>query len=613
MEKAAVMPDAQLFRDVFTASPVGIAVENMEGQPLFVNPALCSMLGFAVEELQTKHCVDFSPVEDAEKDWSLFQQLRAGSIDHYQIDKRYFRRDGSLVWGRLNVSLLKTRPSPLVVAVVEDITEKRKAEEALLRLAAIVECSEDAIASVTLDGVIVSWNAGAQRMFGYTESEAVGRSATILVPPERPDEEDKILETLKAGGRIEQLETVRVTKTGKRINVSLSISPIKDSSGKTVGCSGIARDITERKLAEEVLSEMNRTLKEQSSLLRSREELLRVFVKNVPAAVAMFDCDMRYLEVSDRWCTTYSVDGSQILGRSHYDVFPDLPEVYKEVHRRGLAGETLRAEEDRWDRENGTTTWVRWELRPWKTATGTIGGILIFAEDITRRKQMEQALSSMSRKLIESQEQERSRIARELHDDVSQQLSLLAVELDQWDHSASDSSGLRHHLQQAKRRIADIAHDVQSLSHQLHSSKLEYLGLVAAARSFSKEVSEKNNVRVDFREHGVRRSLRKEVSLSLFRILQQAMQNAVEHSGAKNIEVRLWEHSNEVHLEVKDLGRGFDLPTALTSTGLGLISMRERARLVGGEITIDSKAMGGTTIHVRVPVDSESNSQRTAV
>src|SRR5262249_14637455 len=139
--------DTQLFRDVFNASPIGIAVETLEGQPLFVNPAFCSMLGFSEQELRSKHCVDFSPPEDAEKDWALFQQLRAGSIDHYQLEKRYFRRDGSLFWGRLSISRLKSRPSPLVMAMVEDITDKKQAEEARFRHAAVIESSDDAIVS----------------------------------------------------------------------------------------------------------------------------------------------------------------------------------------------------------------------------------------------------------------------------------------------------------------------------------------------------------------------------------------------------------------------------------------------------------------------------------
>src|SRR5262249_15993888 len=135
-------PNGQMFRDVFDASPVGIAIENLEGQPLFVNRALCSMLGFSEEELCSKHCVQFSPPEDAEKDWALFQRLHAGSIDRYQLEKRYFRRDGSLMWGRLSLSLLNSRPSPLVLAMVEDITEKKMAEESEFRHVAIVESSE---------------------------------------------------------------------------------------------------------------------------------------------------------------------------------------------------------------------------------------------------------------------------------------------------------------------------------------------------------------------------------------------------------------------------------------------------------------------------------------
>src|SRR5215471_2614937 len=271
-------PDTQLFYDAFKASPIGIAVENLEGQPLFVNSAFCSFLGFSEEELRNKHCVDFSPPEDAEKDWALFQQLRAGAIDHYELEKRYFRRDGSLVWGRFIIYVLKSRPSSLVLAMVEDITEKKKAEEARFRHAAVIESSDDAIATGTLDGTIVSWNTGAEKTYGYTEAEAVGKPIAMLVPPELPDEENKILETLRAGGHIEHFETIRVTKTGKKINVSLTISPIKDSSGRTVGISGIARDITERKRAEEVLAEVNRTLVTQAALLQAREELLKVFV-----------------------------------------------------------------------------------------------------------------------------------------------------------------------------------------------------------------------------------------------------------------------------------------------------------------------------------------------
>ena len=592
--------DTQLFHHVFSTSPIGIAVETLDGRPLFVNPAFCSMLGFSSEELCGKHCVDFSPPEDAEKDWTLFQQLRAGSIDHYQMEKRYFRRDGSLVWGNLSISLLKGSPSPLVLAMVEDITDKKRAEEARFRHAAIVESSEDAIGSVTLDGVIESWNKGAQRIFGYTESEAIGKSVEILVPPERLDEEIQIMGTLKAGGRLHQFETVRVTKTGERIDVSLSVSAIKDSTGKTVGFSGISRDITERKRAEAALLEVNRTLEAQATVLQSREELLKIFVKNVPAGVAMLDCDMRYLQVSDRWCADYSVDSSHVLGRSHYEVFPDMPYRWKEIHRRALEGETLRADEDRWDRKGGTT-WVRWEVLPWRRADGSIGGILIFAEDITQRKQMEEALSRMSRKLIQSQEQERTRIARELHDDINQRLAMLAIELERL---RIDPQEVRSRLQQLREETIAISSDVQALSHELHSSKLEYLGVVSGMKSWCKEFSERQIMDVDFRSD-VASPLPFEIGLSLFRVLQEALHNAAKHSGTKRVEVQVAEHSNEVHLLVRDSGSGFDLEAAKRGSGLGLTSMQERVRLVNGAITFASKPQEGTTIHARVPLDAK--------
>ena len=597
MERAKLSLDTQIFRDVFNSSPIGIAVENLDGQPLFVNLAFCSMLGFSEEELRSKHCVDFSPTEDAEKDWALFQQLRAGSIDHYQLEKRYFRRDGSLVWGNLSISLLKGYQSPLVLAMVDDITAKKNAEDARFRHAAIVESSEDAIGSVTVDGVIESWNKGAQRIFGYTESEAVGKSVNILVPPERAGEENNILETLKAGGRINQFETVRVTKLGERINVSLSISPIKNSSGKIVSFSGISRDITERKRAEKALLEANRTLEAQAAILQSREELLKIFVKNVPAGVAMLDRDMRYLQVSDRFCEDYSVESSQVLGRLHYEVFPDMPNRWKEVHCRALGGETLRADEDRWDRE-GSTTWVRWEVRPWQGADGSIGGILILAEDITRRKHMEEALSSLSRKLIESQEQERARIGRELHDNISQRLAMLAIGLEQLQNNPLE---VPRYVQGLRKETMAISSEVQGLSHELHASKLEYLGVVSGMKSWCREFGERQKMEIDFRCE-VSSALPFEVGLSLFRVLQEALHNVIKHSGVKHVEVQLLEQSNEVLLTVRDSGSGFDVQAAKRSSGIGLTSMQERVRLVNGEIRVESKPMQGTTIHVRVPL-----------
>ena len=716
-------PDTQLFHDVFNASPIGIAVENLEGQPLFVNPAFCSFLGFSEEELRNKHCVDFSPPEDAEKDWALFQQLRAGSIDHYQLEKRYFRRDGSLVWGRLSLSLLNGRSSPLVIAMVEDISDKKKGEEALLRHAAVIESSDDAIAAGTLDGIIVSWNKAAQKIYGYTEAEAIGKPINMLAPPELPDEENKILEILKAGGRIEHFETVRVTKAGKRINVSLTISPIKDSSGRTVGCSGIARDITERKRAEETLRESEERLRlavqagkmyaydwdvatdvvvrseESTNVLGPTDEPTSLTRQQLLAKVHPDDRAKFIAAVDDLTPEgptthfTYRViraDGSVIWLEKHGRAFFDpqgkmlrMIGMVADVTERKRAEEALRASEERlrlaqWAAHIGTfDVNIRTGVDIWQPETealyglppGGFGGTLTAFEDlihpddrervieltqemmrtgqpaegewrvlwpdgsvhwiagrgqvlmdesgkpsrmlgvnmeVTERKRAEEALAGMSRKLIEAQEQERARIGRELHDDINQQLAMLAVELEQLQANPSE---IQNRVQELRRQTAEISNDVQALSHELHSSKVEYLGVVGGIRSWCKEFAERQNIEIDFKSD-VSSTLPPEIVLSLFRVLQEALHNAVKHSGVRRVEVQLRENWGEVHLVITDSGRGFDVEEAMQGTGLGLTSMREQVRLMNGTITLDSKQMHGTSIHVRVPFRSDDASQR---
>ena len=179
---------------------------------------------------------------------------------------------------------------------------------------------------------------------------------------------------------------------------------------------------------------------------------------------------------------------------------------------------------------------------------------------------------------------------------------MLAIELQQVERNVPDSLvDLRNHMQDLYARIAMVSTNIQTMSHELHSSKLEHLGMTAAISGFCKEFGERQMAEIDFQCHDLPASLPPELSLSLFRVLQEALHNAAKHSGTRHFAVHLWADSGGIHLTVSDRGRGFDPETAAKGGGLGLTSMQERLRLVNGEFSIDSQVQRGTTIHVRVP------------
>jgi signal transduction histidine kinase len=240
-----------------------------------------------------------------------------------------------------------------------------------------------------------------------------------------------------------------------------------------------------------------------------------------------------------------------------------------------------------------------------------IGGLIAAS---ARRRRAEASLRAshvqvreLAGRLITAQEQERARIARELHDDVCQRMALLGIELtrlrDMLPHGAVDAKDQVRGLDSA---VATLAKDVQGISHQLHSSKLEYFGLAVAADYFCKDVSSNNLVPIEYIHEGVPANLDQDVAISLFRVLQEALSNVMKHSGARHCCVTLRGDGDEIKLHVIDDGRGFDAQSALRGHGLGLVSMRERLRLVNGDVFVDSEPGAGTTVRASAPMRTAS-------
>ncbi len=235
-------------------------------------------------------------------------------------------------------------------------------------------------------------------------------------------------------------------------------------------------------------------------------------------------------------------------------------------------------------------------------AAGTFAGFTGACVDITALKESEEARSRLSGLLLTAQEQERASIARDLHDHVNQRLALLAIELQMLGQAGVSVKEQKKNVKRLCNLTTEISHDVQSLSHQLHSSQLEHLGLVVALRSLCQEFSRTAGVEVECASRGLPVKIEEDVSLALFRVAQEALRNAGKYSRAKSILVELTGKEEEVSLSIQDSGVGFDPES--TVAGLGLISMRERIRLVGGELSVTSAPGQGTKIEASVPVES---------
>jgi PAS domain S-box-containing protein len=477
--QALATQSKELFHYLFEQASLGIAVEDLDGTILLANPALCAMLGYGQNELCGMNCSQFAHAEDSQDDWALFEQLRAGVIDRYSLEKRYVGKDGGKLWGRLNVSLLKNGDggAPLVFAFMENITERRQTEDAL-------RDSEQRFRLAAYAG----------KMFSY-EWDA----ATDVI--------------MRSGEYAEMLCTDKLGQLSTGEQIAAKVHP------------------------------------------DDREKVL--------AADAALSAEKPHLRVSHRM------------------VSPD-----------------------------GMMIWVEKTGRAHFNEQGKILGIVGMVTDITERKRAEAALADVSRRLMDAQEQERNRIARELHDDIGQRLALLAVELDQLHQDTADLPEVRRRVGELQKQASEIATDTQSLSHELHSTKLEYLGPVAAMRGLCRELENQTKVKIDFKSQDLSDPLPPEISLCLFRILQEALHNSAKHSGARHIEVGLWGMLGEIHLVVSDTGVGFDSEAAKVGQGLGLISMEERLRLLKGTISIASAPGRGTTVHARVPLSSGSESMR---
>ncbi len=358
-----------------------------------------------------------------------------------------------------------------------------------------------------------------------------------------------------------------------------------------------------------VLAVLMEEFTQEEQVLRESEKRFRLLADSAPSLIWMSGTDKLCNFFNQRWLEFTGRTMAQEMGQgwtegvhpsdfercvSHYSASFDAREDFEMEYRlRRFDGEF------RWIVDYGVP-----RFEPDGAFCGYIGSCI----DITERKTSEETLRTLTGRLISAQEAERSRIARDLHDDFSQRLALLSIGLSQlWKKLPESESGERAKLLEMLKSTQEMASDMHSLSHQLHSSKLEHVGLAAALNGLCKEISQKSKIEVRFKECESTRTIPKDVALCLFRVAQEALGNIIKHSETKDALVELSSDEKGVRLRVADAGKGFEMSAQKSATGSGLIGMTERLRLVGGRFSVRSEPLQGTEVFAEVPLEMPVN------
>jgi PAS domain S-box-containing protein len=439
---------------------------------------------------------------------------------------------------------------------------------------ALLNALPDATLIVNRNGRIEAANLQAEALFGYQRDELVGRSVELLIPARLCDEHarhrDGLFNDQSVRTRNVRFDFITLRKDMTEVPVELSLSLLTNEDGTFVVT--VIRDTTDRSHEE--------GLKVLNAVLRESEE---------------------------RFSRIHSGSTQEFCDRVHPE---DRARLQEALHfAKGNKSEPCEQFRAVWP--DGKVHWLQSAGSESNGANDDLEGNREILVEVTGLKLSEVTAASVSRKLIEAQEQERTRIARDLHDDFCQRLAMLCIGLGQlWKTLPVSDVEDRARVQKLLSETNELSSDLHSLSRHLHSDRLEHVGLVSALAGLCQEIGEKYKIEVQFIGCDVRHNIPKDAALCLFRLAQEALVNLAKHSQALHAHVVLGANATGVSLRIKDDGRGFDIEATKAGPGIGLACMRERVRLVSGRLSINSRLMIGTEIFVQVPLSDSKEEVR---
>jgi PAS domain S-box-containing protein len=520
----------------------------------------------------------------------------------YSAEFRILWPDGTVKWLKATGQFYYSADGQpqRMLGMATDITERKRVEQALRqREKELLEAQRVAhVGSWMWDPETdnINWSEESYRIAGRDPGlpPLTFRQLRQLCTPHSWELLQRTVEEALQSGTPYELDLELLRPGGTKKWIRTRGEAQRDSTGRIALLRGTVQDITERKNAEEAL--------------RESEARFRNVFQDAGVGMIIASLDGCFLAVNRTFCEYLGYTEEEMIRMTVEEVTQpeDWPLFSAKLEEAIATGTSFQRFEKRCRHKSGCTVYTESSALLIKSPDGKpqyfVGEVLT----VTERKMAEQSLADANRRLIDAQEEERARIARDLHDDINQRLALLAVELQSLkQYPPRSETELQQKIDEASKQIEDLSTDIQTLAHGLHPPKLELLGLSAAAASLCREVSDRQKVKIEFRSQDVPNDLSTEHSLCLFRVLQEALQNAIKHSGSRNLQVSFTGRTSEIELTVCDSGVGFDPEEAMKKgRGLGLTSIRERLKLVNGILSIDSQPQRGTTIHALVPLSS---------
>jgi PAS domain S-box-containing protein len=476
---------------------------------------------------------------------------------------------------------------------------RTQVEWKLAHLAAIVSASQDAIIGKTLDGTVTSWNAAAEQLYGYTEDEALGQPVSFLLPPNRPDEIAALLAKIRQGEAVKRFNTIRRRKDGTLVEVSLTLSPIKDSDGQIVGALTVTRDITEEKRAD--------------AAVRESEQCIRAICDLALDAVVMVDASGKAVYWNPAAESMFGYSSDEMMGREVHAVL--TPPRYRKRALKAFAEFTVsgqgravgRVLELTGLRKDGAKFPIEISVSGFRMFNQWCAAAII--RDITERKNAQQKLQQEQKALkllLEASDHDRQLISCELHDGLAQQLAGAIMQFEAYHYLKEKSpEQAAKALDLGMQAVRDGHAEARRLIGGLRPPQLEESGILAAIESLVEECNKRNRGKIAFSSNVAQLKLAPMLENTIFRIVQECITNACRHSKSEKVTVELTLHDDQLRIEVRDWGVGFTMDR-VGEGHFGLEGIQERAKVFGGRAVIKSSLRKGTDIVVELPLHSRS-------